>query len=140
MAVEREKRRLEEVELQAKKDMASKAVFLEGRWRGDGLMLKTGGGHLPITQQIDFIILQSEPYAIVEIQQYTRDQNTQLPLHVENGSIKIIPGEYGKPPTVEGSFSELGTIHDFEVGTIDLNTLSIKLVAINEVTRNDPGK
>ena len=68
MAVEREKRRLEEIEIQAKKDLDSKAVFLEGRWRGDGLILKEDGSHLPITQQIDFVALKTEPYAIVEIQ------------------------------------------------------------------------
>ena len=72
----------------------------------------------------EFKVLRTEPATIINLQQFTKHAETNMPLHSENGFFKIFPGA-DDSRRVEASYSHPFGMNEFEFGTITSSKLSL---------------
>ncbi|TNV72009.1 hypothetical protein FGO68_gene15388 [Halteria grandinella] len=97
---------------------SDKLVFFQGSWKGQGKVLEKPVAY---DESLTFTLCRSDPAIVLSVQQFTKHSELGIPLHAENGFIKI----YGPPLDAEGTrrveatFSHPFSLQEVEEGTFD---------------------
>ncbi|CAK9051357.1 unnamed protein product [Durusdinium trenchii] len=86
----------------------ARVPFIVGTWKGKGKVLPRGVEYL---ESSTFLLLKTEPATVINWQQFTKNAETQKPMHAENGFLKILP----MPEEGDVKKAELMLSHPFSV-------------------------
>jgi hypothetical protein len=102
-----------------------KLAFFLGKWRGKGTVLDK---NLEYLEELTFILLRSEPVAVINVQSFTKDAVSGDPLHAENGFFKLLPPKEQQAATrpVEAMLSHPFGLNEFEYGTYSAEKLELE--------------
>ena len=101
------------------------SVFFEGKWQGEGIVVKEGTEGIPYAETLEFKVLRTTPAVVINVQSFTKHAKNGNPMHAENGFIKVLPGAEGKR-SVEASYSHPFGLNEFEYGVLEGNSLTLE--------------
>lgn len=120
-----------------------KASVLQGKFRGNGTAF-LHGKQIPYKEELSFTICRKNPKMVVyRVQQDTRHQESEKPMHLEVGVLKIIYDENDKnvckaEAGITHPFPK-GTVNELAKGTFDTttDTLTLESTGFQRINENE---
>ena len=83
------------------------------------------GKTIPYCEQTEFKLLKKEPLFLFNIQQFTKHQETGIPMHAENGFLKCFKTEQEGTFKAQASLSHPFGLNEFEFGCFQNGELTL---------------
>ena len=88
----------------------------------------------------EFRVIKTAPATLVSVQQSTRHSQNGMPMHHENGFIKIMPSQGGEPAKVTASYTHIFGMNEFEFGEMTAEKLTLQTNAESHFQRPNPAQ
>lgn len=135
------------VAMQAKTSQAAafvqKSSVLSGKFKGTGTVFHHGT-KIPYHEECSFKIMRKNPTLVVyRLQQDTKHADTEKPMHLEMGVLKVFNQEEGEDSfKAEAGFTHpfpKGTVNEMTKGTLDTATGTLTLDSMGFQRSNENG-